>query len=113
MNHPTSRLQRRKQRGVAADASLGAGATILLLFSTDNAGGGVAALVGGIVLVTSGIFLLWGVPRPDLRTRMLASVAGLFLGFGAATIALGPGAWLAIGAGAFMLAVLWLRLRGD
>jgi len=99
-----------RQKGVVADAALGAGATILLLYSTDNSGGGLGALVGGIALVVAGIILLWGVPRPDLRTRMLSSVAGLFVGYGLATIAIGPGAWLALGSGIFMLAVLWVRL---
>ena len=100
----------RRQRGVLADASLGAGATVLLLYSTDNTLGGVGALAAGVVLVIAGIILLWGVPRPDLRTRMLSSVAGLFVGYGFATIGLGPGAWLALGTGVLMIAMLWVRL---
>lgn len=94
-----------------ADAALGAGATILLLFSTDNAAGGIGALVAGIALVLAGIVLLWGTPRPDLRTRMLASVGGLLMGYGLAIVAMGVGAWLSLGAGAAILGALWLRLR--
>lgn len=90
----------RRQRGIIADATLAAGATILLLLST-SATSGRAMLVLGVALVVLGIGLLWGTPRPLLRARLLASVAGLLLGFGVAVG--GAGRWVALGAGALLL----------
>lgn len=93
----------RRQRGALADATLAAGATILLLFSTTGARFGWLALAGGIALVVLGGALLWGTPRPPLRTRMLSSIAGLLLGFGMASVGVGAGAAFSIGAGALLL----------
>lgn len=93
----------RRQRGALADAILAAGATIILLFSTTAARFGWLALAGGIALVVVGAALLWGTPRPPLRTRMLASVAGLLIGFGVASASVGAGAAFSIGAGALLL----------
>ncbi|HUR67832.1 MAG TPA: hypothetical protein VM370_01190 [Candidatus Thermoplasmatota archaeon] len=98
-----------RQRSALADALLGAGATLILLFSTADARGGVMALAIGIALVVVGVAMLWGTPRPELRTRMLASVAGLLVGFGGAIG--GRGMWLSIGVGAFLLAGILLQVR--
>jgi hypothetical protein len=95
-----------RQRSALADTTLAAGATVLLLYSTASAHGGWPALAAGIVLVLAGIAMLWGTPRPDLHSRMLASVAGLFLGYGAALLGT-LGAWVSLGAGALLLLGLW------
>lgn len=95
-----------RQRAAIADAMLAAGATVLLLYSTasDRAWW---ALVVGIVLVLVGMGLLWGTPRPTLGARLVASVAGLLLAFGASIFGQGPGAWFALVAGgALLLGVL-------
>lgn len=91
----------RRQRGALADAILAAGATIILLFSTTGARFGWIALAGGVALVVVGAALLWGTPRPPLRTRMLSSIAGLLVGFGIASG--GQGAAFSVGAGALLL----------
>lgn len=101
----------RHQQSALADAMLGAGATLLLLYTTSNERGLISsapkvALVAGILLVFTGIAFLWGTPRPDLRTRMLASVAGLFIGFGLAVFGT-PGAWVALPAGALLFFGVW------
>ena len=97
----------RRQRSAVADAVLAAGATIILLQSTTGGRFGWAGLAAGILLVVAGAALLWGTPRPTLRSRMLASVAGLLVGFGAATMGSAAGAWLALACGlALLLGVL-------
>lgn len=103
----------RKQRGVLGDALLGAGATLILLYSTTAAARGYVALGAGIILVVAGIVLLWGVPRPDLRTRLLSSTAGLFVGFGLATLGTGVGSYLALAAGVALLLGVWRAVRHD
>jgi hypothetical protein len=107
MRHASLRFQRR-QRGALADAVLAAGATILLLLST-SAAAGRGVLVLGIALVVAGIGLLWGTPRPVLAARLLASVAGLLMGFGIAVG--GAGRWVALAAGAVLLLAV-LRVSG-
>ena len=104
----------RRQRGALADTSLAAGATLLLLYSTASARGPfpffpVLALAVGIVLVVVGIALLWGTPRPTLRARMLPSVAGLFIGFGAG-LGRTTGGFVSVLCGALLLLGLWRAL---
>lgn len=91
------------QRGVIADATLACGATLVLLFSTDDGRGGLVALWGGLALVIVGAALLWGVPRPRARTRLLAGSAGILVGFGLATIGSGASSAAAIGGGILLL----------
>lgn len=98
----------RRQRGALADATLAAGATVLLLVSTSAATGRFA-LALGILLVLVGIALLWGTPKPILGTRLLASVSGLLVGFGAITP--GAGRWVALGTGVVLLAAVF-RVAG-
>lgn len=85
-------------RGRIADATLAAGATILLLYATTGPRGWV---VGGIALVLLGAALLWATPRPALATRMMASIAGLLFAFSTALD--GPGRIVAAGSGALLL----------
>lgn len=99
---------RRRRRGVLADATIGAGATILLLQSTSASTRGVALTVAGVALVVVGLALLWGVPRPSFRLRMVSSLAGLLFGY-AVVAPEGPATWLAVAGGVVMLAGLLAR----
>lgn len=94
-------MSARRQRGVIADALLGAGATVLLLQATLARSPWRIAL--GLGLVVAGVAFLWGVPRPTLRLRMLSSIAGLLLGFALATAESGTGAFVAFLAGIALL----------
>lgn len=99
------------QRTAIADATLAAGATVLLLYSTasDRAWW---ALALGIGLVIVGAALLWGTPRPRLAARLVASLAGLLLVAGLGSLAAGWGAWVAVAAGvALLLGVLRATAR--
>lgn len=91
----------RRRRGVVADALLGAGATLLLLQATLERSAWRITL--GALLVLAGATLLWGVPRPTLRLRMLSSIAGLLLGFGLATAGSGVGSFVAFLSGLALL----------
>lgn len=91
------------RRGMIADATLACGATLVLLFSTDAGRGGLFALWGGLALVIAGAALLWGVPPPRARTRLLAGSAGILVGFGLATSGSGVSSFAAIGGGILLL----------
>ena len=105
-----SPIARRRQRGVVADATLAAGATVLLLQSTSASTRSVAFTVAGVVLIVVGLALLWGVPRPSFRLRTASSMAGLLLG-NALVAPEGPASWLAAAAGAIMIGGLVARVR--
>lgn len=67
-----------KLRGVLADVLVACGATLLLLGAPARS---ATPVVAGFALVLVGAGLLWGVPPPPLRARLLAGTAGLLLGF--------------------------------
>lgn len=93
----------RSLRGTLADAAIAAGATLLLLFSTAPLTLAPALALGvGVAFVLAGAAMLWSVPRPALTARLLASLAGLLLGYGAATWGT-AGAWVALAAGGTLL----------
>lgn len=92
----------RRGRAAIADATLAAGATILLL---DRS---AVSLALGVACIVAGLALLWGTPRPDLTSRMLASVAGLLVGFG--YVVGGTGRWVAALTGLVLLTSLLARL---
>lgn len=98
------------QRGVLADATLGAGATMLLLQSTSASQRSVALTVVGILLVVVGLVLLWGVPRPSFGRRTASTLAGLFIGF-AVVASEGLASWGAMAFGVLLLAGLLVRAR--
>lgn len=94
-------MARARQRGVVADAMLGAGATVLLLQGVRGASAWTIAVA--VLLLVAGAALLWGVPRPTFRLRMTASLAGLLLGFAIATAESGTGAFVSFLTGIALL----------
>lgn len=70
--------RRLKARGLLGDALVACGATLVLLAAPTRA---AFPIVGGFALILVGAGLLWGVPPPPVRVRMMAGVAGLLIGF--------------------------------
>lgn len=100
----------RARRGVLADATVAAGATILLLQSASASGRSVALTVAGVALVVVGLALLWGVPRPTFGRRTSSSFAGLLFGY-AVVAPEGPGTYIAVTAGVLLLGGTLYRVR--
>ena len=98
------------QRGVVADATIAAGATILLLQSTSATQRSLLLTIVGVALVVVGLALLWGVPRPSFRLRTASSAAGLFLGY-AVVAPEGPATWASVAIGVVLLAGILHRSR--
>lgn len=100
----------RRQRGVGADATIACGATVLLLQSTSTSSRSVAFTIAGVVLVLVGVALLWGVPRPGYRLRIVSSLAGLLFGY-ALVAPEGVGTLIAVAAGVLLLGGALHRAR--
>lgn len=98
------------QRGVLADATLGAGATMLLLQSTSATPRSWILTGLGVALVVMGLALLWGVPRPSFRLRTASSLSGIFFGY-AIVAPEGPATWAAVAFGVLLLGGILHRVR--